>query len=91
MRFFELKGRKVRLGIIRGYLCAQARSAGRLGHAVPLYPVPLGATIEECVAQLQAFQGKDIHFVGTFFGRQAEYSFLEGDQFDFFSVLAEIA
>ena len=91
MRFFKLKGRKVRLGIIKGQLCAQARTAGRLGQAVPLFPVPSGATVEDCVAQLETFQGNEIHFVGMFFGRQAEFSFLEGDEFDFFSVLAEIA
>jgi hypothetical protein len=91
MRFFELKGRKVRMGIIRGYLCVQAREGGRLGRAIPLFSVPEGTSVEECVAQINAFQGENALYSGDFFGRHAEISFLEGDKVDFFSVLAEIA
>jgi hypothetical protein len=53
--------------------------------------VPAGATLDECVAQINAFQGEAGLYSGTFFGRHAEISFLEGDKVDFFSVLAEIA
>jgi hypothetical protein len=91
MRFFFIHGRKVRLGIIKGHLCVQAREAGRLGRAIPLFPVPAGTTLDECVAQINAFKGEAALYTGVFFGRHAEISFLEGDEVDFFSVLAEIA
>jgi hypothetical protein len=91
MRFFDVHGRKVRMGIIKGYLCAQAREDGRLGRAIPLFKVPAGTTLDECVEQINAFQGIETIYRGSFFGRHAEISFLEGDKVDFFSVLAEIA
>ena len=85
MRFFEVKGRKIRMGIIDGQLCVQAREAGRLGRAIPLFPVPVGATVEECVEQINAFEsegeGEAALYSGDFFGRRAVISFSVTESF----------
>ena len=86
MRFFEVKGRKIRMGIIDGQLCAQAREAGRLGRAIPLFPVPEGTNVEECVEQINAFDGEEADgglaiYSGDFFGRRAVISFSVTESF----------
>lgn len=91
MKFFELHGRKVRMGIINGVLSMQSRRCGRLGRHVPLFSVPEGKTLDECVAELASFKGDGFIYRGKFFGKDAEISFLEGKTVDFMVILGEVA
>ena len=92
MKFYTLKGHKVRLGIASildfrregaiepaPWLVAQNRVRGRLLPAHELFPSPAGWSAEDVVAQLENFEPVGSSFVGELGGLMLGFSISDRD------------